>query len=213
MDFQARETRPGLTMQEAYEMESQYDWGGVLGSCEFHDWTWLTGPALFDVADPAKVATACGADACLAVAESTTWVLEMRYAQPDGTLRSRSYTITGPHGEPLPITLVVRKDGDGPLKRDDEGKEETQGTPLPGEPLDIQIADDERLCLVLSAIGFPVKELMELYGGTFDWKAMKFVPGPRASDRVFTAHVRGKPRAATPMRKERKGLLGRLVGR
>src|SRR2546426_925281 len=142
MGFQAREVSSGLTMQEAYEVERQYEWGGVLCSGEFQEWTWLTGPALFDVADAVKVATTLGADACFAVAESTTWALEMQYARPDGSLRSRSYTITGPRGDPLPIVVVVRKYSQGPLKRDDEGQEEARGTPLPGEPSEIRIADD-----------------------------------------------------------------------
>ena len=213
MGYEAREIRRNLTLEQVYQAEGEHDWGGVLGSSEFKDWTFLTGTALFDVADAAKIATAVGADACLAVAESTTWVLEMHYARTDGTTRSRSFTIVGADGKPPPIVLVMRKAGEGPLKRDAEGKEESEGTPLPGEPLDIQIADDERLCAVLSAVGFPVGELMNRYLGTFDWKAMESVPGPNANDMVFTAFIRGMPRQRATAQPRRKGFFGKLLGR
>ncbi len=234
MGFEVRETKANLTLNEIDDLEGAFEWGGVLGGCEFRGWTFFTGSTLLDVADAVKVAAATGADACFAFAESTVGELKFQYAKPDGTFRSRRHFVEEPPGRPPgagsfgllkmsrakgatapTLTLFERKPrrwGKGekfvPRRLSESEtmeylearkgvvKEESEGTPLPGEPLDVQIDDHEPLVQVLAAIGFPASEVMSHFGGTYDWQRMQSVPGIGANERAFTAYIRGARRDA-----------------
>ncbi len=214
VNLKPRQTLADRTLEEVDALEREREWGALLGSREYEAWTFLTGSALFNAPDVASAARALDADACFATADSTVWALSLDYAKPDGALRSRTFEIPVKAGEAPKVTVVIRKASDGPPTREHEGKEEMKGSPLPGELLDVPIADDVRLLKVLSSIGVPLAELMTRHIGTFDWPRLELIPGSGVKDRAFTAYVLGPPREpqrlAVPLR---GAFLGRLLSR
>lgn len=211
--FRPSKVLRGLTLSEVDEVSARYGGGDndVLSACEFRGWTFLTGTVLFYEHQVIEVAKALNADACEAWAESVSWSVLMEYAKPDGTFRRRAFEL-GTAGEPgeFEVELLPRSTLEAPLRRDDEGRETTVGSPLPGEPEGLVIADGERLAALLAAVGVPVGDLMGHYAGTFDWTAMREVPGAGAEERAFTTYLSGpieEDSNAAPSRPDERGWL------
>jgi len=205
-----------LSNQGVHEALEKYaeptsDW---LACASFQGWTFVQGSVTFWGDDVVRIAKELDADACVAAAESTTWVLMMEYAKPNGNIRTRSFMLEGSDNlDNLKFTVVRRTASQGPLKRDDEGKETSEGSPLPGEPLDIVVADDERLLRVLQGIGVPLDAFVKHHIGWFDWKRMVAIDGPGAREPAFTLFIEGPLRTEAQPPPSKRGLLSRLRGR
>ncbi|HEY7587631.1 MAG TPA: hypothetical protein VIB49_02640 [Thermoplasmata archaeon] len=184
------------------------DW---LAGCSYQGWTFVTGSATFWDDDLVQLAKRLRVDACSAMAESTTWVLEMQYAKPDGDVRRRSFRLRGEQDvDEMKFTVVMRTAEQGPMRRDDEGEETSEGPPLPGEPQDIVIGDDTRLLKVLSAVGVPLETMQMHYFGDWDWKRMEPIPGPGRGEKAFTLSIEGPLKDPESRPPREGGVLKRL---
>ena len=131
--------------------------------------------------------------------------------EPFGVDHYMTEAAEGP--DKMEFEVVMRGAGQEPMRRDEEGTEKNEGSPLPGEPLNTVIADDERLLKVLAAIGVPLQALQLHYVGDWDWKQMKEIPGPGRSEKAFTLFLQGPLRTPSTAKHKEKSLFGRLFRR
>jgi len=175
------------------------------GVCEFRGWTFLYGMGMFWDDDLKRVAKELSADAVSAIADSDTGTQSFQYAKPDGTFRSRRFSPEKVDTKDYDWSSVVKRPEDLEVLKDNpflEGyfdieKDSVEGEPLPGEPLDIALADDESLLIVLGGLGVPLGPLIDYHVGRVDFEKRKFVPGKGVLDRSLTIYFGELKEAST----------------